>query len=436
MIPSKFDRETARGEVRPLDRLADGLPSGQNRAAELTLVILFLAIVASACVIQTVVELRRGEGVRALEVFRQKPTSANLRAYERNLEDASVVARALRPWFQFAQFTWLRDGGEKTLVGRDGWLFYKPGCDEMLARAHLTPNPTNDPVAAITALRDALATRAIHLLVVPAPNKESVYPDRLTRHVTEGRSVMSPTTRDVLARLKSANVEYVDLFEVFAEARANAAPAGTPPLYLAQDSHWSPTGVSLAAKTVAQRLVELGWAKPGAVEYRERPTLVERLGDVLRMLQSPQLERRATPEKVPCLQVLRSDTAQPYQDDVNSGILVLGDSFLRIYEQDEPGSAGFIAHLAKELKQPLTSLVNDGGASTLVRQELHRRPALFKNKKVIVWEFVERDVRLGTEGWQQVPLPPLPSANVRSSGRESAPSGQSQSRLTSAATAQ
>jgi len=273
----------------------------------------------------------------------------------------------------------------------------------------LTPNPTNDPVAAITALRDALATRAIHLLVVPAPNKESVYPDRLTRHVTEGRSVMSPTTRDVLARLKSANVEYVDLFEVFAEARVNAAPAGTPPLYLAQDSHWSPTGVSLAAKTVAQRLVELGWAKPGAVEYRERPTLVERLGDVLRMLQSSPIERCATPEEVPCLQVVRAESGQLYQDDVNSGILVLGDSFLRIYEQDEPGSAGFSAHLARELKQPLTSLVNDGGASTLVRQELHRHPALLKNKRVVVWEFVERDIRLGTEGWQPVPVPSVAS---------------------------
>ena len=82
---------------------------------------------------------------------------------------------------------------------------------------------------------------------------------------------------------------------------------------------------------------------------------------------------------------------------------------MRIYQQDEPGGAGFIAHLAKELKQPLASLVSDGGASTLVRQELHRRPGLLRNKRVVVWEFVERDIHLGTEGWQQVPLPPLAS---------------------------
>jgi hypothetical protein len=404
-------------EPKPVLGAAVESPPGGSRAAEVALVVFFLVLVASGLIIQTTVELRRGEGLSALEVFRMKPTSAHLRLYEHHLEDASVVARALRPWFQFAQFAWLHDGGEKALVGRDGWLFDKPGCDDMLARAGSTANATNDPVAVIVAWRDALAARGIHLLVVPAPNKESVYPDRVTRRIPVGQGVMSPTTRDVLARLKSAGVECVNLFEAFAQARANAALGDPPPLYLAPDSHWSPAGVALTARTVARRLGELGWVQPGAVEYRDNAMPVERLGDIVRMLQAPYLERRAAPERVPCVRVVRSDTAQPYQDDMNSGILVLGDSFLRIYEQDEPGSAGLTAHLAKELKQPLTSLVSDGGASTLVRQELHRRPALLKNKRVVVWEFVERDIRLGTEGWQPVPLPPLTPAGIHTEGR-------------------
>jgi len=37
-------------------------------------------------------------------------------------------------------------------------------------------------------------------------------------------------------------------------------------------------------------------------------------------------------------------------------------------------AAGVIAHLARALGRPLTRIVNDGGASTLVRQELFRRP--------------------------------------------------------------
>ena len=353
--------------------------------------------------------LRRGGGIQALDVFHQRPTAANLRAYEHNLEDASVVARALRPLFQFAQFAWLRDGGEKALIGRDGWLFYKPGFDYMVAGDSGLSTATNDPLPAIVGFRDALAARGIHLLVVPAPNKESVYPDKLTRRVPAGQGVISPATQDVLARLQSAGVECVNLFRVYAEARANADVLQRPPLYLAQDSHWSPAGVELAVAAVARRLVERGWVKPGATDYEERPAPVGRVGDVLRMLQVPWLERCAVPEHVACVQVVRQDNAQAYQDNPNSTVLVLGDSFLRIYEQDEPGSAGFIAHLAKELKQPVTSLVSDGGASTLVRQELYRRPGLLKNKQVVVWEFVERDIRLGTEGWQNVPLPALAS---------------------------
>jgi hypothetical protein len=343
--------------------------------------------------------------VSAVDVFRQKPTSANLRAYEHGLEDASVVARALRPLFQFVQFTWLRDGGEKSLVGRDGWLFYKPGFDDMVARGRPLA-ATNDPVTAIVALRDELAARGMQLLVVPAPNKESIYPDRLSARVPEGQVLISPPTRDLFKRLRAAQVECVDLFAVFGAARNNAAAPDAPPLYLKQDSHWSPAGVNLAAQAVARRLTELGWTQPGHTRFTAKPATVERLGDVLRMMQSAMIERASESELVPCVQVLREDGGEPYQDQPDSEVLVLGDSFLRIYQQDEPGSAGFIAHLARELKQPLASVVNDGGASTLVRQELHRRPALLKNKRVVVWEFVERDIRLGTEGWQRVPLPP------------------------------
>jgi hypothetical protein len=83
---------------------------------------------------------------------------------------------------------------------------------------------------------------------------------------------------------------------------------------------------------------------------------------------------------------------------------VLGDSFSRIYQTDAPRSAGWISHLARELSQPLASIVNDGGASTLVRQTLARKQNVLRNKKLVVWEFVERDFRYGAEGWKEVDL--------------------------------
>jgi hypothetical protein len=247
---------------------------------------------------------------------------------------------------------------------------------------------------------------------MPVPNKESVYPDRLTSAAKPRRGVLAPRTQDLLDTLRAANVEVIDLFKGFGEARQQSGSASQAPLYLAQDTHWSPAGVDLAAKAVARRLVELGWVQPGQVDYTERSAPVQRLGDVLRMLRAPLIERRVNPETVASVQVVRQDSSELYKDAPDAEILVLGDSFVRIYQQDEPGAAGFIAHLAKELKQPLISLVNDGGGSTLVREELRGRPAFLKNKKVVLWEFVERDIGLGLGGWKLVRLPTTGSPGV------------------------
>jgi hypothetical protein len=372
------------------------------------LILLFLGIIGGVPLVQALLEIRRDEEVRAFDVFNQPPTAANLRAYERNLESANWAARASRPWIQFALFDWFKEGGAKALVGSTGWYFYKPGLSAMLARpeAAKASGATNDPLPAILDFRDQLAARGVRLVVMPAPNKESVYPDRLTRRAAGVRGVVAPRTQDLLNRLRAANVEVIDLFGAFQQARQQADAASQPALYLEQDTHWSPAGVALAAKAAARRLAELGWVRPGPVDYRERPAPVRRLGDIVRMLQAPTVERRTPAEAVPCIQAVRADNGELYKDSPASDILVLGDSFVRIYQTDEPGAAGFIAHLAKELKQPLMSLVNDGGASTLVRQELHNRPAFLKDKKVVLWEFVERDIGLGLEGWKLVPLPP------------------------------
>jgi hypothetical protein len=92
----------------------------------------------------------------------------------------------------------------------------------------------------------------------------------------------------------------------------------------------------------------------------------------------------------------------------NSRIFVLGDSFTRIFLLDPPQGAGWVAHLAKELAQPVQFKYNNGGASTIVRKnfvsELAKKPNMLKNIKLIVWEIVERDFRFGDGGWKDIRL--------------------------------
>jgi len=368
-----------------------------TRTQQCMFIAFFLMLVYSVPLVQSGVEAARGRRPQFLDVFWQAPTRTSLRAYEKEMEDGSVMAAAARPWVQYAQFLLFRDAGEKVLVGRDGWLFYKPDVQYLVEPSIPLATASVDPFQVIVEFRDQLAVRGIHLMVIPAPGKPSLYGNMLTRRLGAGE-VFSQTF-GLIARLRSAGVEAVDLFALFGKVKAQREP-----YYLMRDTHWSGEAAEIAAHAVAARLKELGWALEGDTQYAVRRVSVSRRSDIVRMIQEPRIESRFPAEEVACDQVIDLATGQPYGDDAVSPVLVLGDSFLRMYQTDEPKAAGFIAHLSRALRRPVASVVNDGGASTLVRQELARRPQLLRGKKVVIWEFVERDIRFGMEGWKRVAL--------------------------------
>ena len=96
---------------------------------------------------------------------------------------ASWYATAIRPWMQTFWFITLRNPGEKAIAGADGWLFYKPDVRYLVEGGEEWSDTTEKPLTLITAFRDELAGRGIHLLVVPMPGKPSIYPDKLTGRV-------------------------------------------------------------------------------------------------------------------------------------------------------------------------------------------------------------------------------------------------------------
>lgn len=377
-----------------------------NRYRQIFLTAAFLALIYSAGLIQVAVELLEAQSLQVTELFSKMPTRAKVSVFERNLQDECWLAQRLRPYVQSARFMVLRELGDKAVVGRDGWLFYKPAVQYLVEPwSPRPPGDQGDILSAVVSFKDQLDKRDIKLLVVPVPNKASIYPDKLTARADFRDHRINAKTLEIISRLRQAGVEVADLFALFRQARAARPPGERTEYYLSQDSHWSPDGVRLAAKAVAKSIVGPRWVEKGHTEYTLKSAAIQRRGDILKMIQVPQIERQFEPEQIHCAQVIDGATNQPYQDNPNSEILVLGDSFLRIYSQDEPGAAGFVEHLAYELGFALASIINDGGASTLVRQQLSRNPRLLANKKVVVWQFVERDIRFGTEGWQIVPLP-------------------------------
>ena len=307
---------------------------------EKILVLTFLALLGAPAIIQSAIEWRRDRSVQALAVFEQRPTATQLRAYEQDLADASRIGQQLRPAVQYAHFTWLDDGGEKALVGRDGWLFYTPSFRYMTERPAATrPDPSDSPLAAITDFRDQLAARGIQLLVIVAPSKECIYPDKSSSRAERLEVLVSPPTRRLLDDLTQAGVEVVDLYAAYRVAKQNLLSPDAAPFY-------SPPGQSLVpgGRPIRRALRRPPNSRPrlaaAARSTRKRRGRSARNGDLIQMLQVPAIASHSLPEEVVCRQVVRAGTQQPYQDEPDAEVLVMGDSFLRIYEQDEPASPG------------------------------------------------------------------------------------------------
>jgi hypothetical protein len=295
---------------------------------------------------------------------------------------------------------------------------------------------------AIVRFRDQLKERGVTLVVLPVPGKPAVYPEQAARRATDQVSVRSPTS-ELIAMLNREGVSTIDLFALFAQERTNHASVNTGnSLYLARDTHWTPHGARLAAEHVAARLQQWGLAPAHTKQFKSQTINVARWGDILEMTHIPGLRDFFAPEFVQCEQVIDpalgplvptpSDRPGAYRHPAqNASVLVLGDSFCRIYQFPEPqslgevpdpsaltahlpdhgskrflpGSAGFVSHLAAALASPVDCICSDGGAATDVRRKLSTDPEILEAKKVVIWEFVERDIALGSQGWEDVPLP-------------------------------
>jgi hypothetical protein len=419
-------------------------------------VLCFLAVIAGVPVTQTCLELARHERVQATDIFRYEPTAKNLRQFEHTLEEKSWFQQHLRPPLQRFLFATLHDTGAKGVLGRNRWLFYRPDLRYLVEPDRLEADASGSKWVqppdrsthresvekAILRFRDQLKERGITLVVMPVPGKPSVYPDRVTGRALGKEGQFRSPTLELLDALQRRGVATVDLFAAFQAVRESGGLTKNPgELYLAHDTHWTPLGAQTAAQAVAAKLSAMNLVPAAKKEFRTQGIAIARWGDILDMMQIPGLRGAFAAETVQCVQVLdqalgpmvpaASDRPGTYcYPGQQAAVLVLGDSFCRIYQYAEPqslgemrasgatarpselgakrllpGSAGFISHLALALKSPVDAIVSDGGAATDVRRKLSTNPEILESKQVVVWEFVERDIALGAQGWEDVALP-------------------------------
>lgn len=355
-------------------------------------------------------------------------TSRYLRAFENKVEDENALVLAFRPKYQLAVWNIFNDPGEKVVLGSGAgrWLFYRQDVEFLVQPSPLDVRSAklDNPIQAILKFREQLKAKGVELLVVITPGKPSIYPERLTgvdglKLAGHGKAIL-----DSLAKL---GLNTVDLYTPLLAAKVDDASLGA--LYLDDDTHWTPRGAELAAGEIAKKvnaMVDAGMIDIGepSMNYVVSDSLADRMGDIGEMsslnkfnvfkaqqvtghvIYQQEISERTEEAPADSLSdstVVRDTVKTPFKDDFRkSKILILGDSFSRIFQTDAPVNAGWIAHFAKNISRPVASIVSDGGASTLVREKLARKAGVLKGKKLLIWEFVERDLRFGAEGWKTI----------------------------------
>tara|TARA_R110002072_G_scaffold68371_8_gene166568 strand:- start:6837 stop:8369 length:1533 start_codon:yes stop_codon:yes gene_type:complete len=150
--------------------------------------------------------------------------------------------------------------GDRMVRGRDGWMFLARGAfldleddflDAWRGARPLTEGQVAQWVDVFAERRDWLAERGIAHLVVIAPQKAEVYPDRAPARYPR----VGPSQADqVLPKLIASGVDVLDLRALFDEARTNDRDGGADHLYHPSGTHWSKRGDALAYDAIARRL--------------------------------------------------------------------------------------------------------------------------------------------------------------------------------------
>jgi hypothetical protein len=356
-------------------------------------ILAFLLLIAGEAVVQSLAEIMRGEFPDALNVLRSLPTDNSLRAFERGLERNSVVGTYLRPRLRGCLSCIFGSTGNNALAGRDGWLYFKPGAAASVSRIPVGADSPAQAVIATTQLQADLRLRGIRLLPVLVPNKESVHPESLW--CRSDPAWRPAATREFIAGCRAAGVPLLDLHAELVLRNATTA------VYMQRDSHWSRDGILVAAQAIAGRMD----TQPNTMT-RLRETEVVLLPDLIRSQNIKWLCEEPFNTPLPAWQVVDRDSGSPalgLSDDAD--VLIIGDSFLGTMEVDSPQATGFTAHLAHSLGKPVSVLSIPGGGATLVRKKLAGQLSLLRNKRWVIWEFVERDLSMATEGWPVVRIP-------------------------------
>src|SRR5450432_1654141 len=382
-----------------------------RRVVAWLLTLAFLAAIYGIPLSQVYLEHRAGDDSPLLDLFRRRPSAANLHQLEKDIEQASYAKAFTQPRFQLLLTRFGRVGNKLAVVGRDGWLYYRPGVVHVGGPGFLNHDVQRsrekdmldagasaihaDPRPAIFAFQAVLAKRGIRLVLLPVPDKAALASEPLH---ARGAPASLPENQDFPQFLGELRQHDVAVFD----ARESLPPAVVP-LYLVQDTHWTPTYMEHVASGLARYVSGLAAlpapAAPFLFHAAAQP--MTRVGDIVDMPKLPDDQSYFQPQAVTVHQVQDAD-GNAWDSDPKADVLLLGDSFSNIFSLEGMGwgaAAGLGPQLSLALRRPIDVIAqNDSGAFATriaLARELSAGEDRLQGKRVVIWEFASRELSVG-----------------------------------------
>jgi alginate O-acetyltransferase complex protein AlgJ len=332
-----------------------------------------------------------------------KPQAARLKSELEKHESWEVWARSLKVFHkQIRRKLKKRPKKLRTLIGRDGFLFYRNSMEYVVGGDLQKQPKQKNPFPVIVEFKDFLKEQGVDFLVVPVPTKVEVFPDKLLSGKLDVQElpVLNPYGRKLFLELAQAGVEVVDLLPAFLEARAERKPEDEL-LYQPQDTHWTDRGLRLAAKIIADRIKKYPWyadLSSLAVEFSVEKVVFKLRGDLVSRL-APKEQPKYQPDTRVGHKVKLPDGTL-YEDDLESPIVLLGDSFTGVFQRTPCRNAGVSAHIAQRIRYPLDLVMSYGGGPGVRKVLLRRGVDDLKKRRLVIWLFTARDMYNYWEDWE------------------------------------
>ncbi|HET7540591.1 MAG TPA: hypothetical protein VFK05_11990, partial [Polyangiaceae bacterium] len=291
----------------------------------------------------------------------------------------------------------------KAVAGQNGFLFYRNDLEYVTGGDLEKQREGKNPLPVIVEFKKLLDEQGVDFLFVPVPTKLEMYPEELDPKLKAfSDKVINPAFRKLLASLSNEGVEVVDLLPALLRQKS---AVGGELLFQHQDTHWTDRGLRFTADLLAARVKKYPWYPELAKQKRSydvRETSFTRFGDLQSRL--PEAEQsKYTPETLVAHQVLTA--GKPYDDEPESPIVLLGDSFTGVYELTDAEHAGVSAHIARGIGYPLDLVMSYGGGPNVRQKLLRRGVQALGTKKLVIWMMTARDLYNYWEDWESLGKP-------------------------------